>query len=704
MSVKIPNVARVFFAVVLIGFGDTVPVTSATGGSPIISLGVPVYDSNEIYPPTRANNATYYDMALCARPCYVALDLSSSGSLGNVWVVWYSIANGYDHTISGGVGYNLPSTYTLDANTASGGALPTTGWVTLASVTGEHHNAHDFALNLTGYHWLRMNVTGVDGLTGNNDVAFELDVSTQNDGWFFAGDSITSDAMTQDESYQGTETTNQPNFMEQVNAAFPSRFPIQIDAGIGGITATVVAGTYTLAGAPCANCTDLMKGWMSQFPGQYVTLNYGTNDVGEPTTDYYTAMADLVQDVLAAGKTPIVPTIPWSCAKNVSPYNQQIQTLYTSYPQIVHGPDLYSLWLNSTLISGNDCIHPSYPTGMATYRRQWAQWAIGAIYGVAPAVTLTPSSLSFAAQPVGTTSGSQAVTLTNSGTAALTINSIGLADANASDFGRTTTCPLSPATLAVNASCTISVSFTPSASGARSASVQITDNAGGSPQSVAVSGTASTIAFDQNLGTQITNGNSTTMRLTTSASAGPNTRVFAFVAWTSANRSLHSVSGGGLTWTIDNQVKNAANYHVAIASASAQSGLASGVTITATFTGSINHGEMAAASFSGIATTSSVDAVGENTQSGTGAWTAIVTTSNPNDLVLGWSVIDAITTSTPTPPNIQIHDFSNANFHTSVASEYQIETTAGAKTVSGTWASAAGATGNATVVVAYKAA
>jgi hypothetical protein len=320
-------------------------------------------------------------------------------------------------------------------------------------------------------------------------------------------------------------------------------------------------------------------------------------------------------------------------------------------------------------------------------------------------VTLSPSSLSFASQLVGTTSSSQSVTLTNSGTAALTISGVAVSGANAADFNQTNTCPLAPASLAVNATCAITVSFTPSATGARSAGVQISDNAANSPQSVVLSGTgsASNIAFDKNLGTTIMNVSSGTMKLTTKATAAANTRIFAFVVWTNASRTLSSVSGGGLTWTVDAQVKNAANFHVAIASANAPSGLASGVTITATFSGAVKHGDIAAASFSGVSATSPVDAVATNIQNGSANWTATINSTNANDLVLGWSVLDAITTSTPAAPNIEIHDFNNANFFSSATSVYQIEITTGAKTVNGTWASAAGAIGNATVAVAYKA-
>ena len=109
----------------------------------------------------------------------------------------------------------------------------------------------------------------------------------------------------------------------------------------------------------------------------------------------------------------------------------------------------------------------------------------------APAVSLSPASLSFGSQNVGTTSAPQTVTLTNSGTADLTINSIGLGGTNPGDFAQTNTCP---STLAASASCSLSVTFTPTATGSSSANLTITDNASGSPHSVTLSGSGTTPA------------------------------------------------------------------------------------------------------------------------------------------------------------------------------------------------------------------
>lgn len=111
---------------------------------------------------------------------------------------------------------------------------------------------------------------------------------------------------------------------------------------------------------------------------------------------------------------------------------------------------------------------------------------------VAPLVILNPPSLAFSYQNVGTTSAAQPVTLTNVGTAPLSISSITSTGTNAADFPSTNTCPSGTSTLAVNASCTISVTFSPTAAGNRSANVTVTDNAADSPENVAVTGIALT--------------------------------------------------------------------------------------------------------------------------------------------------------------------------------------------------------------------
>jgi len=86
-------------------------------------------------------------------------------------------------------------------------------------------------------------------------------------------------------------------------------------------------------------------------------------------------------------------------------------------------------------------------------------------------VTLTPSSLTFSAV-TGTTSTVQPVTLQNTGTASLSLSSIAITGTNPSDFSETNNCGSS---VAAGASCTISVSFTPSSAASFTATLSVTD-------------------------------------------------------------------------------------------------------------------------------------------------------------------------------------------------------------------------------------
>jgi hypothetical protein len=94
--------------------------------------------------------------------------------------------------------------------------------------------------------------------------------------------------------------------------------------------------------------------------------------------------------------------------------------------------------------------------------------------GIQGYASISPASLTFAAQQTGTTSAVQAVTVTNTGTDVLTFSGVGIAT-GAAHFGQSNTC----ASVPVNGSCSISVSFTPSAMGYLSGSVGLTHNGGG---------------------------------------------------------------------------------------------------------------------------------------------------------------------------------------------------------------------------------
>jgi hypothetical protein len=97
---------------------------------------------------------------------------------------------------------------------------------------------------------------------------------------------------------------------------------------------------------------------------------------------------------------------------------------------------------------------------------------------------LVTSSLAFSSQLVGTSSPQ--VTLQVIANQTLNITSISIAGANSGDFRLAQNCGNS---LAANATCQISLTFTPTAPGARNATVSIVDDAANSPQTISLSGT-----------------------------------------------------------------------------------------------------------------------------------------------------------------------------------------------------------------------
>jgi hypothetical protein len=101
-----------------------------------------------------------------------------------------------------------------------------------------------------------------------------------------------------------------------------------------------------------------------------------------------------------------------------------------------------------------------------------------------PSATLStsPTSLTFASQAVNTSSSPQTVTVTNTGSAAASVSGI----TTTGDFSQTNTCGTS---IAAGASCTVSVTFKPTASGSRTGNLTITSSAVNSPTTVALSGT-----------------------------------------------------------------------------------------------------------------------------------------------------------------------------------------------------------------------
>jgi hypothetical protein len=121
----------------------------------------------------------------------------------------------------------------------------------------------------------------------------------------------------------------------------------------------------------------------------------------------------------------------------------------------------------------------------------------GGSSGGGTALTASPSSVSFGNENVGSTSSSQSVTVKNPGTSSVSLSPAGVSG----PFGESSTCGTS---LAAGASCTVSVTFKPTAAGSASGTLSVSSSAPGSPLTVALTGTGISSSTDLALNAQVT--------------------------------------------------------------------------------------------------------------------------------------------------------------------------------------------------------
>jgi uncharacterized membrane protein len=111
----------------------------------------------------------------------------------------------------------------------------------------------------------------------------------------------------------------------------------------------------------------------------------------------------------------------------------------------------------------------------------------GVVVAAPPRATLGSTSLTFAAQRVGTTSAAQSVTVTNTGGVPLTVSGVDLTGPAATSFAATPAAAC--ATVDPGASCQVAVTFAPTATGSRTATLTVRSNDPGAAPAVALNGT-----------------------------------------------------------------------------------------------------------------------------------------------------------------------------------------------------------------------
>jgi beta-propeller repeat-containing protein/centrosomal CEP192-like protein len=221
------------------------------------------------------------------------------------------------------------------------------------------------------------------------------------------------------------------------------------------------------------------------------SLNFGALDVGmtsQPVAVQYTntnaSSSVSINSITFGGNTPgagdfmqVFPgTAPGDCAAGVI-LPDTYCNIWVVFTPSAGGPR------SSTLFISDDTSTQAHVVSVSGTGEQ-------------PKVSLAPTSLVFAAttpyQPIGVQTAAQTLTLTNTGQGILDIGGITIGGTNPDDFNLSDGCNT---TLASGSSCNISVTFTPSAAGVRTAILTIADNVPGSPtQSVTLQGTGAPVA------------------------------------------------------------------------------------------------------------------------------------------------------------------------------------------------------------------
>jgi Abnormal spindle-like microcephaly-assoc'd, ASPM-SPD-2-Hydin len=297
-----------------------------------------------------------------------------------------------------------------------------------------------------------------------------------------------------------------------VAASSPQTITETLTNGSGGtvtISSVSVSGTdqgdFSIGSNTCpgavtagANCTLDITFTPSTTGSESASLDISDDDPSSPQTVSLTGTG--VANQFSAGG-PL--TFPDQRVGTTSTAQSVIVTNNTDYDASPSNPNITGP--NATDFAPSGCTGTVAANGTCAVLVTFTPGAVGARTatlnvggqqvalsgtGTNPAATVTPGSIGFGNQPLHVVSQTQTITLQDTGTAPLTYGSVGVGGTDPGDFSVSDTGCAAVGTLAPGDTCSITVAFNPTATGARSAVVSVNDNdpANGT-QTVNVSGT-----------------------------------------------------------------------------------------------------------------------------------------------------------------------------------------------------------------------
>jgi sugar lactone lactonase YvrE len=299
-----------------------------------------------------------------------------------------------------------------------------TNWTTLSPVGSISHVAIDPQNRIVwGVNAGTTTVSRVDNMSGANEVT----LAVGNGAVAINGLQVASDGTT----FVATQYGGEMIFDD-------------IATGAGFLDNGLISQPSGIAVVPVPNPVPAVK--LSATSLTFAPQNVGTTSPAQnvTVTNFGSAPLDLVitvsKDFLVGGNCPSALPGGSYC------------TIAVSYAPTITGPESGAVTLTDNALGGVQTILLSGT-------------------GTAPVASIAPAALNFQPQLLNTTSGPQAVVLTNSGTGALTFSGTGISTTG--DFAQTNNCG---SALAFGTSCQINVTYTPTVAGAETGSLSVVSN------------------------------------------------------------------------------------------------------------------------------------------------------------------------------------------------------------------------------------
>jgi len=300
-------------------------------------------------------------------------------------------------------------------------------------------------------------------------------------------------------------TTNLQNTLIQNTGTSPITISSLSISGTNAADFTVYSSCGSNQIAPGNECYVTVAFAPSAAGTRIATLSIASNGTGSPQSVPLTGFGQAGVSTLSLPLAIVFPATLGGAISNQSfyIYNTGNQVVTFSNVAIVGSTDFRVGSWCPQITPGGACqitvyFSPSSPH-ITTGQLQFTDTAAGSpqsvllqgsALGKTQTIGLSTNALTFSAQTVGTVSGAQTVFVYNNGTGPVTMNSVTIGGTNPGDFAVTyDNCLGNGSQLNAGSYCLVQVSFAPAATGARSATLTITDNAVGGAQSVALAGT-----------------------------------------------------------------------------------------------------------------------------------------------------------------------------------------------------------------------